>query len=171
MIDQGSFRSLALQTKRGRQVPNVQDLELPEHRRLNAEAELRQALGIDFALLTRRQPATATYNCHGMTFANRRTGIHELSAVDMILVDDGYREVPASDIIAGDVVLYYESDQVSHSGLVVEVAFLGTRPVPKVLSKWGSYGEYIHRVDLCPYAKPGSVFRFYRESILGTGVA
>ena len=31
-----------------------------------------------------------TYNCHGLTFASRRTAIHDPSVVDFILKEDNY---------------------------------------------------------------------------------
>ncbi len=46
----------------------------------------------------------------------------------------------------GDVVVYSNSGDVEHSGIVIGKDF-----VPLILSKWGPAHEVIHRVNDCPY--------------------
>jgi hypothetical protein len=162
MLNIDGSRSVALQTRRGNDIANVQDLEVPRHRREATESLIRQQLGLDFTQVTSRRESTATYNCHGMTFASRRTGIYEVAAVELIMTDDGYREIDAQQAMPGDVVLYFEPEGLAHSGLVVAVDRLGAATVPIVLSKWGIAGEYVHTVWRCPYPR-ASETRYYRE--------
>jgi hypothetical protein len=172
MINLDGSRSLALQTRKGNDIPNVQDLEVPEHRREQAEALIRHQLGLDFTQVDRRREATGTYNCHGMTFACRRTGIHNPDDVLLILSDDGYRQIREKEVLPGDIVLYFEGEpeEVIHSGIVVAVEQLqqGATAVPtRVLSKWGVAGEYIHHPRVCPYRDARHI-RYYREKPDGT---
>ena len=84
-----------------------------------------------------------------MTFANRRTGIYDLSAIDRILKDDRYVEVDGKQILPGDVILYRASNgDIEHSGVVVEVV---DRLPPMIYSKWGKAGEFIHSASRSPY--------------------
>lgn len=75
----------------------------------------------------------------------------------MILSDDGYREVRLSAVEPGDIAVYYDMDHVSHTGMIIEVVE-GDPPGPnlravRVLSKWASAGEYVHRAQDGPYAE------------------
>jgi len=109
-----------------------------------------------------RTKATGRYNCHGLTFGSRRTCIDDPNSLTTILKHDGYVEVLISEILPGDIVLYFDVDgTVSHSGLVVEVP--STLPqFPRVVSKWGvNGGEYVHWAHRSPY---GQNYRFYRIS-------
>lgn len=162
MINVDGSRSLALQTRNGNNIANVQDLEVPRHRREATKALIRQLLGLDFPRVTERREATATYNCHGMTFASRRTGIYETAAIELILLDDAYREIGEEQVLPGDIVLYFEPEGLAHSGVVVAVEQLGSVAVPKVISKWGVAGEYIHPLRTCPYPRANRI-HFYRE--------
>lgn len=100
-----------------------------------------------------RKPLCGRYNCHGMTFANRRTAIYEDVEVNRIHADDGYRVIPAAKMpVPGDVAVYRnETVGILHSAVVVKP------PMPLVeggaavsetallLSKWGdSFGEDFH---------------------------
>ena len=87
-----------------------------------------------------------TYNCHGLTFAARRTWIHEPSELRKIIDDDDYEEV-TNNISPGDVAIYMRDGDYQHSGIVVRV----DGQVPWILSKWGQCHEVIHSVMDCPY--------------------
>ena len=88
------------------------------------------------------------YNCHGLSFASRRTEIWESSEVRKIIQDDEYVEVPPDHVLAGDLVVYYEGGDAAHSGIVLRVNQLR---VPIILSKWGKCQEVIHQLGRCPY--------------------
>jgi hypothetical protein len=106
-----------------------------------------------------RAEATGRYNCHGLTFGARRTCIDDVSSIQRILTDDGYRLVPPMDVMAGDIVVYYDDGVVTHSGIVVEVVTEGLRTC-RVVSKWGVVGaEFLHWVHRSPY---GGHYEFFR---------
>ena len=92
---------------------------------------------------------SSIYNCHGLTFAARRTGITQPAEVQKILTEDEYEEVQQAAARPGDIVLYYNrtNGDIEHSGIVVEKPQLGLR----VLSKWGGAHEVIHQLLECPY--------------------
>lgn len=105
---------------------------------------------------------TPRYNCHGLTFASRRTGIFDSQTVRQILREDGYIEVSPANLMLGDVIVYFAEDgDVEHSGLVVELP--GILGVPKVCSKWGKYSELIHWANQCPYSFAQA--KYYRFSL------
>ena len=89
---------------------------------------------------------TRQYNCHGLTFASRRTWIWKASEVAKILRDDDYRQIQVKDVLPGDIVLYTENGDAEHSGVVIKIG-----DVPIVLSKWGPAHEVIHLANDCPY--------------------
>lgn len=106
-----------------------------------------------------RTGATGRYNCHGLTFGARRTCIDDVASIQKILSDDGYRIVPPIDVMAGDIVVYYDDGVVSHSGIVVEVVTEGLQAC-RVVSKWGVVGaEFLHWVHRSPY---GGQYQFFR---------
>ena len=97
-----------------------------------------------------------SYNCHGLTFAARRTSITDPNAVQMILNEDDYEQVNDDEVCAGDIAVYYVAGDAEHSGIVVERDKFGVR----ILSKWGGAHEVIHRVGECDYDT--SDVRYYR---------
>ena len=107
----------------------------------------------------RTSEANPVYNCHGLTFANRRTQVdYSFSTISRILADDGFNEIPEREVRPGDVVVYYDSDgNADHSGIVIAKGDLN---VPIVWSKWGKGYEVIHALPVCPYGT--SDVKFYR---------
>lgn len=97
------------------------------------------------------------YNCHGLSFAARRSRIDDAPEVLQVIREDGYEQINEHDVLPGDIVIYFESGDTAHSGIVVGVNEL---KVPIVLSKWGACQEVIHRLGKCPY-KIDDV-RYYR---------
>ncbi len=144
--------SIALSTRLGREIPNAQILDVPPGHAERAKAQMRHHYA---AISFERRPASGVYNCHGLTFANRRTGIHDDQAIADILNDDGYLEVPIGDVMPGDLALYCRGAEIEHSAVVLRVV----RGVPEgtslrrvdVLSKCGSAGEYVHVANEGPY--------------------
>lgn len=98
----------------------------------------------------------ATYNCHGLTFASRRTQITSAQEVAYILEDDEYARVPLAQVMPGDVAVYYIKGDAEHSGIVVERDQFS----PWILSKWGPAHEAIHRPAECEY--DASDVRYFR---------
>lgn len=112
-----------------------------------AEKDLRKKHPLAFV----RSGSTALYNCHGLSFACRRTRIVSSAALQLILRDDDYQEVSFKEVREGDVILYIGEDgDIEHSGIVV------SEPdpqfgMPNVVSKWGSGPEFVHAANNCPY--------------------
>lgn len=93
-----------------------------------------------------------SYNCHGLTFASRRTQVYLTQCVRNILEDDGYAPVEKTNVLPGDICIYRDdTGEISHSGIVTSIEKLALLPRIKVLSKWGSAHEVIHYEDDCPY--------------------
>jgi hypothetical protein len=96
-----------------------------------------------------------TYNCHGMTFAARRSTIWIPGEVKKILQEDDYQRIAKQNVMPGDIVTYFSTGKnpgsvagdVEHSGIVLELLLLQMR----VLSKWGFCDEVIHFLTQVPY--------------------
>ena len=96
-----------------------------------------------------RTTPSPLYNCHGLTFASRRTRIIGSREINTIINDDEYEEIQSGDVLAGDIVIYYSNEgDPNHSGTVVEAG--GVLLVPIICSKWGNAGEFIHALYDCP---------------------
>jgi hypothetical protein len=154
--------SLLLQTRMENDIENRQEAEYSIHRRDMEELKMRSEFPLLVAAATLRRRPSNLYNCHGMTFAGRRTGIREQAVIKLILSDDGYSHIQPKEVLPGDIVLYFEKDEITHSGIVVSEAVLDTVETIKVLSKWGGAGEYIHRLRDVPPVY-GTRVRFFRE--------
>jgi len=144
---------LALESARGNPIENEQSGDA-------LEAAAVAALDAKWAgHRGARCAPTGRYNCHGMTFAGRRTGIWEPLVVRQILADDGYEEVRPSEVMPGDIILYFTANgDVEHSGVVLELpSFLG---YPLVCSKWGCFRELVHWAHQCPYSLES--IKYYR---------
>jgi hypothetical protein len=99
---------------------------------------------------------TRAYNCHGLTFGSRRAGISSPEAIQTILNDDGYKLLVDTGPRRGDVAIYIENHEITHSGIVVWLQ----GDEPWILSKWGAYHEAVHKPSDCPYNR-GTV-SYYR---------
>ena len=153
--------SIKLATSKNTTIPNWR-------RKERAPEALREAMRIVLENHPGRslRSLTATYNCIGMIFANRRTCI-EPEHVPMILSDDRYVEVRApADVKPGDLVIYHEPStaDVSHVALVVSntAKLENGSSLIIVLSQWGSHGEYFHDYRDVPEAL-GRPDQFYSE--------
>lgn len=103
------------------------------------------------------------YNCHGLTFASRRTQVDGTTAMSIqsILAQDGYTEVPEPSTRFGDVIVYYDDQgRAEHSGIVVSKL---NADVIRVWSKWGKGYEMIHPAGSCLWGAFEK--RFYRITI------
>jgi hypothetical protein len=140
-------KSIALQTSTGRDIPNEQFGEIPPHER-NQFPDWDNRWGWP---VQRRGEPSPLYNCHGLTFACRRTSVYESSGVRAVLEDDAYHPIELADVLPGDVILYYDdNNDIEHSGIVV-TAPAGDLRIPLVVSKWGKYRECVHPANHCPY--------------------
>lgn len=102
------------------------------------------------------------YNCHGLTFASKRTQVDGSTAtIHWILREDDFEELPpGSNPQTGDVVIYYDdAGEVVHSGIVMSIAEGAGLRIPKVWSKWGKSHEVVHALYDCPYSPNVRYFR------------
>jgi len=142
------YIELELETSEKNKIPNTQSHEIYPCE-MN---ELKSIEPTQGKFLERRTGPTPIYNCHGMTFASRRTGISDPSVVFQILDDDRYVEISEDKVIPGDIILYFgELNDVEHSGIIVSAPRESPLKVAKVCSKWGKYYEGIHWANNVPY--------------------
>lgn len=145
---------IRLETSKRSGIENIQFFEV-------SSCERNWALDIPkrFPKVIPRTNMSAVYNCHGLTFASRRTRIVDDAAINRILSDDKWTEIDILKVLPGDIVLYFSDEgDPNHSGLIVEADPLG---VHRICSKWGSAGEYIHFLNDCP-SMYGPIKRFFR---------
>lgn len=155
----GARSSIPLHARKGTPIRNWQDWDKISHLYICASEQERDKFlrrkGSHQFLRFRCGPS-ATYNCHGLTFASRRACVPEPQDVAMILKEDRYIDVSSENVIPGDIIIYYESGEIEHSGIVVWVGEYS----PIILSKWGQLNEVLHSADLCPYSFSGA--RYFR---------
>jgi hypothetical protein len=139
---------LALDSIESKQIDNERLQEISPY-----EANTFRKFDTEYGLgIERRSGPTPFYNCHGMTFASRRTGIFESDTIRQILMEDGYVEVTKENVLAGDVILYFDgTGDFEHSGIVISPPRPDNLFVPLVCSKWGKYAELLHQGNNCPY--------------------
>jgi len=109
-------------------------------------------------VIHRPTKASRKYNCHGLTFASRRTWIQYPSEIAKIILEDDYRVVADQEVLPGDVVVYYKDGDAEHSGTVVRVDRIMGLPCPMILSKWGGCHEVIHPVGRCPFDSQNVIY-------------
>lgn len=100
------------------------------------------------------------YNCHGLTFASRRTALGFTDEeVYRILHEDGYMPISPTQAQCGDIILYIGEDgTIDHSGIVTEKLEFGNF---RIWSKWGVNGnEFQHMLGACSYET--RFIKFYR---------
>ncbi|MBL7140446.1 MAG: hypothetical protein ISS74_06005 [Planctomycetes bacterium] len=149
--------SIPLYTRLRREIANAQDPDPAPH----VATRLAEVHHRSFPMAAMRRPASGQYNCHGLTFANRRTGIYNPKDVEAILSDDGYRRISAAEAQPGDIVTCHDGTEVSHTAVITRIerseALIGGQAV-WLLSKWGQAGEYLHTLGEGPYKEHRVVF-------------
>jgi hypothetical protein len=109
----------------------------------------------------KRTEPSPVFNCHGLTFASRRTKITATGDINVILKDDRWEEIPVENVLPGDIIIYFDADNdVNHSGIVVGIEE-GLK-IPLICSKWGIGCEYVHRVGDVPSELYGPGSKYYR---------
>jgi hypothetical protein len=147
---------MRLETSRGTGIKHVQELELTEYE-INWDRYFERT----YDRAKRRTAPSALYNCHGLTFASRRTKIYLPSQIQLILADDRYEEIPLAIVMPGDIAVYVSdrTGDINHSGIVV--AYDQNLVTPMICSKWGKGGEYVHPAHHCPPAY-GPTVKYFR---------
>lgn len=139
---------LALDSCRSNHIDNQRLFEISVY-----ESNQFRQFDKDYGLgVERRCDPTPLYNCHGLTFGARRTGIFDSGTLSQVLTEDGYEEIAQGDVMAGDVIIYFDtSGDFEHSGIVISPPRPDNLNVPFVCSKWGKYAELLHQGNNCPY--------------------
>jgi hypothetical protein len=137
------------QTAKGNPIPNAPMHEISEVDRNKNFVHLERKYGKTFRM---RTASTPRYNCHGMTFASRRTAICDEGDLRLILSDDNYEELKNNEALPGDIIVYFDAKgEIEHTGIVLTEPQLEVSGFPDVFSKWGKYHELIHAANNCPY--------------------
>ena len=79
-------KDIALQTRAGNDITNSQLFEISP-----IEIALLADIERDHPFVIFRATPDPVYNCHGLTFTSRRTGIDRSDIVHQILFEDGYK--------------------------------------------------------------------------------
>ncbi len=148
IVGVGATREIPLATRKGNRIPNWQSREMSVF-----ELNISKKIENDYrsGIVKLRNNVAPFYNCYGMTFASRRTCL-EVLAVNQIIDEDEYEYISADQVLAGDVILYFNArNTIIHSGIVLKPASETVTLFPLVLSKWGRAIEVIHWANLCPY--------------------
>jgi hypothetical protein len=149
-----------LDTRKHRHINNGQDLSVIPRNYLTDNVKYMK----NYPKATFRTEPSGLYNCHGLTFAAKRTRIPDNSEVIKILEDDNYTEITDKTLVfPGDVIIYIDSDgERFHSGIVIWTDNLGGLQEIKVLSKWGYGSEACHQYTDCPYFAMAAKIQFFR---------
>lgn len=142
--------SLGLDTQKKSKINNVCCLDLPD---AGVVFMTNDCIDRDRSHCVARTNAPSfKYNCHGLTFASRRTQIDDTAEVEKILVEDNYKLIAQPELLAGDIAIWREppenGGEIQHSGVVVKVL---EHASPLVVSKWGDLHECIHPANYGPY--------------------
>ena len=107
---------IVLQTARGTSIDNERTSEVTQWD-VGTDDDMRKKYGFG---AQQRSGIDPVYNCHGLTFAGRRTRVPDASSVRIMIDEDGYQEVDRNSVLEGDIVVYYSSEgDLEHSGIVV----------------------------------------------------
>jgi len=151
----GGNPTIRLQTRKGTDINNYQlhNIDITQYEVQMAKLS-QQYLGI----ILRPNTITGMYNCHGMTFASRRTGINTISM--QLITEDDFIQIADNEVLPGDVVLYINDlGEIEHTGFITSVDLPNrSKFTTMVLSKWGDGSEVIHAIFNCPYAKDNIQF-------------
>lgn len=112
---------------------------------------------------------TREYNCHGLTFDQRKSWIDTVEdplsvnrEIEKILHENGYQSQGkrSKEKAKIDNIIVYRTRaeaEIIHTGIAIEIDKNGK--VKKVQSKWGDKGEYKHHPDVSPYGDNWEIYR------------
>jgi hypothetical protein len=151
-------QDILLDSATGKCIPNTQETKISHPLAANALKD-----SISFPSILRVNP-NPKYNCHGLTFASKRTSILGDAEIFAILKEDDYREIQYENILPGDIAIYHsESGEIEHSAIIISIPTRDSL-IPFVYSKWGVIGpEVIHLLNDNKYTEYSiSKIRYYR---------
>lgn len=139
--------SLELFTKKRTRITNDQRMEKPAVALKAARDLFKKKEGSKLKF----RSISNTYNCMGLVWASRRTNIYDFNQLEKILHDDEYDEVKKiEEVMVGDILVYYDRHDIpNHIGIVVvhTPKLMSSNYDTWIMSKWGSDGEYIHKLN------------------------
>ena len=141
-------KTIVVQTRKGTSISNAQ-APIPD----DASRRTYRLLRRQNRTWQSRKPATGIYNCYGHVWTARRTAIYNIDQIDVILREDGYRQLNESQTpMEGDLALYRNNRLgIIHAGEVVRVLSAGSLISWSILSKWNdTSGEDIHKPEAVP---------------------
>lgn len=154
-----SDKSIKMHTSTDDEIENYQTFILLESEIIRANAIEKQ---FDGKFQGNPSPL---YNCHGLTFASKRTGIYSDTEIWKILKCEYQAVASVNDLLVGDIILYLERDNetsIIHSGIVVTANHsIGTISEVRIYSKVLKAREITHSIYNCPY-HTGNNVKFYR---------
>lgn len=146
----GGNPTIRLQTRKGTDINNYQlhNIDIKEY-----ESQMAKLSQKYLGIILRPDTITGIYNCHGMTFASRRTGINTIDK--QLLIEDDFKQISDNEVLPGDIALYINDlGEIEHTGFITSVDLQNrSKFTIMVLSKWGDGSEVIHALFNCPYAK------------------
>lgn len=150
--------SIRIETSRRRGIDNHQDAEI-----LEGQMMWFKTLPKMHPNAIPRTKPSALFNCHGLTFASRRSKILDWRNIQRIIEDDCWKEVTLNDVLPGDIVVYFDDEgDANHSGVVVQ--YSKDIFTPLIVSKWGYGPEFVHKLSDVPKMY-GPITKFYRCSL------
>lgn len=159
----GEERGIPLVTRTGRHIPN--------RRRHQISAEImKYAVAIikEICPEARLRSLDTTYNCVGLIFASRRTNV-DTDELSWILSDDDYKEVSEDQVEVGDLIMYRpdHGQTANHVGIIVEIMpnIAAAQRNFRVLSQWGSNGEYLHEAADVPTNWYGKHLNYFTQRV------
>ncbi len=155
-------REIKLHTRTGRDIENIQCIGVSQYFRNQFEDFNKK-----WSHLENRTNFSGIYNCHGLTFASRRTCINKDELIPIIIKDDDYQIISRDKVCEGDIIIYKQEGKCIHSGIIVGKP--NGLNAAKVLSKCGCYGEYIHDENDRIYSY--DLIEYYRINDEDTGLS
>lgn len=157
-------KEIGLDSRRGENhhIPNTQSFDMGNVGHLSGK--ILEEFAKQTAAIPRTQTSSLIFNCHGLTFASRRTSIHEEDVVRRLLAnEDDYTEMHIRDVLPGDIVVYYgPRNTIPHTGVVISMPQERDFGMPWIVSKWGHFREYMHRANQVPPQWSYETLKFYR---------
>ena len=152
-------KEIKLETSKGNPIDNYQIFEISQFEK----SQFGDFSVYNYPFAKYRTSPSPIYNCHGMSFASRRTNIDKSTEIRKILLDDGYEKIDQKQTLEGDLVLYIspENGDIEHSATIIKAEHtVNNISTIFVVSKWGKFKEVIHSLYDSPYKN--CIFEFHR---------
>lgn len=158
-------KEIALASRTGKGIPNTQSFVMGNVGA--ASQKIIEEYAARTGAIERTKTSSLIFNCHGLTFASRRTSIHDEEDVRRLLDnEDDYTEIDIRSVLPGDIAVYYGANYtIPHTGIVISMPRQDDLHIPWVVSKWGHFREYMHRANKLPPQLPYERLAFYHHDL------